>query len=52
MVTQGFKNQDIAEKLSIAAQTVKNYLAKIFDKLNVKDRLELALYAVSTSIQL
>ena len=52
LVTQGFKNQDIAEKLSIAAQTVKNYLAKIFDKLNVTDRLELALYAVSISIHL
>ena len=50
LVTLGFKNQAIAEKLSIAEQTVKNYMHKIFTKLNVTDRLELALYAVSVGI--
>jgi len=52
LVTQGFKNQDIAEKLSIAEQTVKNYLHNIFDKLHATDRLELALYAISGGIHL
>jgi len=52
LVTQGFKNQDIGAKLSITEQTVKNYLHNIFDKLNVRDRLELALCAVSTRIHL
>ena len=52
LVTQGFKNQDIAEKLSINEQTVKNHLQRTFDKLNVTSRLELALYAVSTRIHL
>ncbi len=50
LVTQGFKNQDIAVKLSIAEQTVKNSLHTIFDKLKVTDRLELALYAVSVGV--
>ena len=49
---QGLGNQDIAEKLSIAEQTVKNYLHNIFTTLNVTDRLELALYAVSVGIHL
>jgi two-component system, NarL family, nitrate/nitrite response regulator NarL len=46
LIAQGYKNPDIAEKLSISEQTVKNHLSKIFQKLNVSDRLELALYAV------
>ncbi len=51
LIAQGFKNQDIAERMSIAEQTVKNYLHNIFEKLHVTDRLELALYAVSTNIR-
>ncbi len=47
LVTQGYKNPDIAEKLAIAEQTVKNHLHDIYEKLNVTDRLELALYAIS-----
>jgi len=46
LVTQGYRNKDIAEKLSIGEQTVKNHLHNIFDKLGVSDRLELALYAL------
>lgn len=46
LVTQGFRNKEIAEKLSISEQTVKNHLHNIFDKLGVSDRLELALYAL------
>jgi DNA-binding NarL/FixJ family response regulator len=46
LVTQGFRNREIAEKLFISEQTVKNHLHNIFDKLGVSDRLELALYAI------
>lgn len=46
LVTQGFRNKEMAEKLSITEQTVKNHLHNIFDKLGVSDRLELALYAL------
>lgn len=46
LVTQGFRNKEIADKLSISEQTVKNHLHNIFDKLGVSDRLELALYAL------
>ena len=46
LVVQGFKNSDIAEKLSISEQTVKNHLHSIFEKWGVSDRLELALYAI------
>jgi DNA-binding NarL/FixJ family response regulator len=46
LVSQGFRNREIAEKLFISEQTVKNHLHNIFDKLGVSDRLELALYAI------
>jgi two-component system, NarL family, nitrate/nitrite response regulator NarL len=46
LIACGHRNPDIADKLSISEQTVKNHISKIFQKLNVSDRLELALYAV------
>ena len=45
-VTQGMKNKDIAREVQTTEQVVKNYLRKIYDKLNVADRLELALYSM------
>jgi DNA-binding NarL/FixJ family response regulator len=46
LVCQGFRNKEIAEKMFISEQTVKNHLHNIFDKLGVSDRLELALFAI------
>jgi len=45
-VTQGLKNKDIAMEVGTTEQVVKNYLRKIYDKLGVSDRLELALYSM------
>ena len=45
-VTQGLKNKDIAVEVGTTEQVVKNYLRKIYDKLGVSDRLELALYSM------
>ena len=45
-VTQGLKNKDIATEVGTTEQVVKNYLRKIYDKLGVSDRLELALYSM------
>jgi len=46
LVAQGYKNKEIAGKLFIRDQTVKNHLQNIFHKLGVSGRLELALYAM------
>ena len=49
-VTQGLRNKDIAQDVSTTEQVVKNYLRKIYDKLGVSDRLELALYCLHNKI--
>jgi two-component system, NarL family, nitrate/nitrite response regulator NarL len=45
-VAQGMKNKDIAHEIGTTEQVVKNYLRRVYDKLGVSDRLELALYCV------
>jgi len=41
LVAQGCRNKEVAVKLSISEQTVKNHLYKIFGKLRVFNRREL-----------
>ncbi|MBI4463945.1 MAG: response regulator transcription factor [Acidobacteria bacterium] len=51
LVSQGFRNKEIAQRMFISEQTVKNHLHNIFDKVGVSDRLELALYAIHKSTE-
>jgi DNA-binding NarL/FixJ family response regulator len=44
LVAQGFKNKEIAFSLGITEGTVKVYLYKLFKKLGMNDRLDMALY--------
>jgi DNA-binding NarL/FixJ family response regulator len=44
-VAMGLRNAEIAERLSISEETVKTHLNRIFRKLGVRDRVELALHA-------
>jgi DNA-binding CsgD family transcriptional regulator len=41
LVLQGASNKDIERKLFISASTVRNHLYNIYQKLGVKNRLEL-----------
>jgi two-component system nitrate/nitrite response regulator NarL len=45
LVAQGCKNKEIGGRLGITEGTVKVYLYKLFKKLGVNDRLEMALYS-------
>ena len=46
LLSQGLKNKEIATALTISEGTVKVYLSRLFQKLGVKDRFELALYGL------
>ncbi len=46
LLAQGLKNKEIAATLSISEGTVKVYLSRLFQKVGVKDRFELALYGL------
>jgi DNA-binding NarL/FixJ family response regulator len=46
LLTQGKSNKEIANGLFIGDRTVKSHLSAIFQKLNVTDRTQAALYAV------
>lgn len=50
LVGQGLSACKIAEHLHISEKTVRNHLASIYAKLEVADRLELALYAVKNGL--
>jgi DNA-binding NarL/FixJ family response regulator len=50
LVAAGHRNKEIASKLFISEQTVKTHLTNIFQKLQVGDRLELALYAIRNGL--
>jgi DNA-binding NarL/FixJ family response regulator len=47
LVARGMKNKDIARELTISENTVKRHLQSIFNKTGARDRLELAVIALT-----
>ncbi|MCI8338436.1 MAG: response regulator transcription factor [Lachnospiraceae bacterium] len=44
LVAQGYNNKEIASELFLSEGTVRNYLSGILDKLNLRDRTQLAVF--------
>ncbi len=49
-VGTGAANKEIAEALKLSDGTVRNYLSTILNKLELRDRTQLAIWAVQTNI--
>jgi DNA-binding NarL/FixJ family response regulator len=45
-ITQGMRNKEIAHQLGTTEQVIKNYLRRVYEKLGVSDRIELAHYGL------
>jgi two-component system nitrate/nitrite response regulator NarL len=50
LVAEGLTNRDISQQLNLSEHTVRNYLFRIFNKVGISSRLELALYDVSRRV--
>ncbi len=50
-VSEGKRNKEIAYELGTSEQVIKNYLRKVYEKLGVSDRVELALYNLDQQAQ-
>ncbi len=44
LVAEGFSNKEIAQKLFLSEGTVRNYLSTILEKLELRDRTQLAIF--------
>jgi two-component system, NarL family, nitrate/nitrite response regulator NarL len=51
LVAEGLSNRQISQRLELSEHTIKNYLFRIFEKLGVATRVELALYAVRRGLR-
>ncbi|MEM6613502.1 MAG: response regulator transcription factor, partial [Cyanobacteria bacterium P01_C01_bin.72] len=47
LLTTGAKNKEIAQTLCLAESTVKNYVSRILSRLQLRDRIQAALFANS-----
>jgi DNA-binding CsgD family transcriptional regulator len=45
LIASGFRNAEIGKKLFISENTVKTHINRLFKKINVKNRLQAALWA-------
>ncbi|NLY85774.1 MAG: response regulator transcription factor [Tissierellia bacterium] len=49
LVAEGYNNKEIAEKLYLSEGTVRNYISNMLEKLNLRDRTQLAIYYYKSS---
>ena len=47
VIGHGYSNKEIAQKLGFSEGTIRNYLSVILDKLDLRDRTQLAIWYLS-----
>lgn len=50
LLSKGYKNREIAEKLFLSEGTVKNYISVLYEKFGIKGRTKLMSYAIGQGI--
>lgn len=50
LICDGYDNKEIASKLFLAEGTVRNGVSRLLEKLNLKDRTQLAVFAIKNNI--
>lgn len=51
LVGQGYNNQEIAQRLYLSEGTVRNYISTLLEKLELRDRTQLAIYYLNRGKQ-
>jgi DNA-binding NarL/FixJ family response regulator len=51
LVAEGDSNKEIGKKLNLTEITVRNYISNIFSKLQLRNRIELAAYAINNHLK-
>jgi len=49
-VALGLRNAEVAQRLGVSEVTIKTHLSSVFQKLGLRDRVELTLYAIRAGI--
>jgi DNA-binding NarL/FixJ family response regulator len=49
-VAVGMRNAEVAARLSLSESTVKTHLTNVFQKLGIRDRIELTRYAIKSGL--
>ena len=52
LVAEGYDNKEIAAELFLAEGTVRNQISRLLDKVSLKDRTQLAVYAVKNGLDM
>ena len=51
LIGQGLDNSDIAQKLDLAEQTVRNYASSVYEKIGVSNRAQAAIWTLENSLE-